>query len=66
MAFEVREKDRRKVGVEQDYPGSYEWPIYEYRCPICKKWSSGSDVTVTHNDETESVLCEKCASTIEF
>ena len=61
MAFKVRESDRRCVGRVQEYPGGPAWPEYEYRCPECGKWSGGSDVTMPHDDGTDSVLCPECA-----
>lgn len=30
---------QRVIGYDQDYPGSYAWPIYEILCPICQLWS---------------------------
>jgi hypothetical protein len=52
-------QQRRKIGVEQDYPGSFEWPIYEYLCPCCNTWGGGSGTDQKVGDEWH-VLCEAC------
>jgi hypothetical protein len=62
----TRESDRRCIGRHAEYPGAYAWPDYEYRCPDCQKWTGGSDVTLVHDDGTESVLCSTCAGEIDF
>jgi len=60
--MQIRKSDRRCIGHLQEYPGSYAWPEYEYRCPDCEAWHAGSDVTQVHDDGTESYLCSKCAA----
>jgi hypothetical protein len=30
--------ERRIIGYDQDYPGSYRWPVYEIFCPECGQW----------------------------
>ena len=55
---------KRVIGYDQDYPGSYRWPIYEILCPECKKWSKDyGNVTVEIDDE-DIPLCEKCGDEI--
>ncbi len=62
----VRAQDKRRVGSYQEYPGATVWYEYEYRCPECRQWHPGSDVTQVHADGTESVLCADCADKVEF
>jgi DNA-directed RNA polymerase subunit RPC12/RpoP len=60
---------KRKVGVDQDYPGSYGWPVYEYRCPDCGQWFGGrtgvdgSDVSETVEGEHQ-YLCAPCGDRV--
>ncbi len=60
----IRPEDRRRVGIERDYPGGYGWPIYQYRCPECGQWADGSAVTTVHEDGTESMRCQLCAAKV--
>ena len=51
---------KRLIGHEQDYPGSYKWPIYEVLCPSCKKWvQEYGDVDELINGEWH-MLCVPC------
>lgn len=64
--FQIRESNRRKIGQLLEYPGSYAWPEYEYRCPECKKWHGGSSTTEVHEDGTESYICPVCEEKVEI
>lgn len=61
--FKIRQGDRRQVGCTVEGHGEYatRWPEHEYRCPECGNWSGGSDVSLLHDDGTESLLCPPCA-----
>ncbi len=64
--IKYRESERRCTGRHAEYPGAYAWPDYEYLCPHCKTWGSGSNVSEINDDGTDSILCEKCAEKIDF
>lgn len=54
----------RKIGIEQDYPGSYQWPILEVVCPECEQWvSQYGEVSTEINGETYH-LCIPCGDTV--
>lgn len=62
--MKIREQDQRCVRRYAEYPSSYAWPTYQYRCPECRRWHSGSEVTMVHDDGTESYLCPECADRV--
>ncbi len=58
-------QEKRVVRKLQEYPGSYIWKDYEYKCPTCKKWTENiSDVDEKDDDGDWHHLCEKCAEPI--
>lgn len=64
--MKLKREHLRVIGHEQEYPGSYAWPIYEYFCPDCQTWTKDihGDITSVHEDGTESYLCDKCAEEV--
>lgn len=58
------EANRRQIAPTYEGFGEHRtrWNNYEYRCPVCRKWSNGSDVTEVNDKGEESMLCEKCAA----
>lgn len=62
----IRSEEKRILGPHQEYPGTIVWYEYAYLCPVCRRWSGGSDVTQDNEDGTESVLCPACADKIVF
>ena len=60
----VRSNEKRQVGVERDYPGSYGWPIYQYLCCECGRWGECSDTERVNDDGTFSPICPECAAKI--
>lgn len=59
MAF--RESERRQIGMEETAFGMFSWPVYEYRCAECGKWTTDvCDITRVHDDGTQSHICQTC------
>jgi hypothetical protein len=58
-------QQKRQIGLERDYPGSYGWPIYEVMCPECNEWKSeyGNMDQLQHNGEWYTV-CVECEEKI--
>jgi predicted RNA-binding Zn-ribbon protein involved in translation (DUF1610 family) len=50
----------RTYGHEQDYPGSYRWPMVEVLCPECGKWTREYGEVSTLVGSEEHYLCPKC------
>lgn len=50
-----------KVGYEQDYPGSYKWPIYQLICPLCKQQTNNYGTTEQEIDGRWQYICDECA-----
>lgn len=63
----IRASNRRTCGGfhEGFYPYQTFWPEYEYRCPNCKTWHKNCEISVVHEDNTESFLCEVCSAEID-
>jgi hypothetical protein len=47
-------------GHEQDYPGSYRWPLVEVLCPWCERWVREYGEYSTTIDGHEHYLCDEC------
>lgn len=57
--------NKRIIGHEQEYPGSYAWPIYEYHCPDCGKWTQKiCDIDGQDKDGEYTPLCEACGNEV--
>lgn len=58
---------KRIAGYERpEYPGAYQWPIYEYKCPECGVWTKDIDGNLAIKDENDewSPVCVECAITL--
>ena len=56
-------QQKRKIGVEQDYPGAYAWPVFEVLCPECGQWSREyGDVDQQQDDGEWHQLCAPCGA----
>jgi hypothetical protein len=60
MSEPLGPQPRRVYGHEQEYPGSYRWPLQEVLCPECGQWvRQYGDVSESFNGY-EHYLCIPC------
>jgi hypothetical protein len=53
-------QQKRVIGYDQDYPGSYRWPIHEIKCPVCKLWKKEYGEVDQEIDGEWQQLCIEC------
>lgn len=59
------QQNKRQIGVERDYPGSFAWPVFEVYCPECHKFSGDyGDIDMTDDDGDIHMLCGPCGNTL--
>lgn len=57
-------QQKRIVGYDRDYPGSYGWPIYEVLCPECKQWVKDYGAVSADIGGYEHSLCKECGDKV--
>lgn len=60
----IRNNECRKVGYEQEYPGTTCWAIYQYLCCECGQWGDCSGTERVNDDGTVSPICPDCEANL--